>query len=501
MKKKLFFLLCLILLALSASALAGGPAGGLVPRSLPLTSPGSIADLFQLAGGAGSASVSGPRSCVTGREYTWTLRDATSTSATNQYEFFMTVMDGTYESPWTADIQYAPGRSGSRTLRYTFYLPGTYYIFVDGFASAGSGKVLFTQTYAIDVSDGGENELTRKVSSVAEENRVPGNEFQTVLNLHDWVLDHCEYDYDYVYYSADSLLLHGTGVCNSYTRALALLLKEAGIECRRVAGYVYGDPENSRHAWNAVKIDGQWYLLDATWDDLTGDFRRHAYFAVNDSLMGIEHTPTHYTGGKPVCSGLAANYFVRDGRWEAYAPLLRQHYSEMLEAGWHRFKLLAPAYCSDEYGRTLLGTVSAWALDHESLTGPDGKAYSGSFSYLYDAARGKGYIVGKHTSAGTLVLPLGLTRVEKDSFSSSAANYVEIPENCTYIGPGAFSGMEIWELTVGAENIYIDPDAFGEADSMYVIAPEGSSARDYAESRGWAVGDGLDYVEGPAWGE
>jgi transglutaminase/protease-like cytokinesis protein 3 len=29
--------------------------------------------------------------------------------------------------------------------------------------------------------------------------------------------------------------------------------------------------EGYSHAWNAVKLDGRWWLVDATWDDPTGD--------------------------------------------------------------------------------------------------------------------------------------------------------------------------------------------------------------------------------------
>jgi transglutaminase/protease-like cytokinesis protein 3 len=32
-------------------------------------------------------------------------------------------------------------------------------------------------------------------------------------------------------------------------------------------GYKIGEPLSTpNHAWNAVRIDGNWYLLDATWD-------------------------------------------------------------------------------------------------------------------------------------------------------------------------------------------------------------------------------------------
>jgi hypothetical protein len=47
------------------------------------------------------------------------------------------------------------------------------------------------------------------------------------------------------------------------------------IECVIVSGYARGygsslfgaeNPHSSNHAWNKVKIDGNWYLIDTTWD-------------------------------------------------------------------------------------------------------------------------------------------------------------------------------------------------------------------------------------------
>lgn len=53
-------------------------------------------------------------------------------------------------------------------------------------------------------------------------------------------------------------LLAGKCVCEGYALILKQVLKCAGIECRYVEG--------EGHAWNQVKIDGEWYNCDLTWD-------------------------------------------------------------------------------------------------------------------------------------------------------------------------------------------------------------------------------------------
>ena len=83
-----------------------------------------------------------------------------------------------------------------------------------------------------------------------------------------------------------------TGVCEGYARLMVALGKAAGLEVAYITGYVRdpeqrfdGDPwgndqavlEGYRHAWNGVKIDDRWYLVDTTWDDPIGGEIRTTY--------------------------------------------------------------------------------------------------------------------------------------------------------------------------------------------------------------------------------
>ncbi len=61
------------------------------------------------------------------------------------------------------------------------------------------------------------------------------------------------------------------GVCEDYSLLFKALCDEAGLEAAYITGNArdfykpYRSAHNNPHAWNAIKIDGQWYLLDATW--------------------------------------------------------------------------------------------------------------------------------------------------------------------------------------------------------------------------------------------
>lgn len=60
------------------------------------------------------------------------------------------------------------------------------------------------------------------------------------------------------------VLINKVGVCASYAGAFKLLADEAGLEAIVVTGYLEGDLP---HAWNKVKIEGDWYILDVTNND------------------------------------------------------------------------------------------------------------------------------------------------------------------------------------------------------------------------------------------
>lgn len=64
-------------------------------------------------------------------------------------------------------------------------------------------------------------------------------------------------------------------VCEGYANTLKKFCDEMKISCEIVHGYARGvgvslenesDNPVDNHAWNAVKIEGAWYLVDCTWD-------------------------------------------------------------------------------------------------------------------------------------------------------------------------------------------------------------------------------------------
>ena len=65
----------------------------------------------------------------------------------------------------------------------------------------------------------------------------------------------------------------------------------AGVENKIVFGYANGIP----HTWNLVKLDGQWYHVDTTFDDPvvnegTIDVLSYRYFNITDNQILLDHS-------------------------------------------------------------------------------------------------------------------------------------------------------------------------------------------------------------------
>lgn len=62
------------------------------------------------------------------------------------------------------------------------------------------------------------------------------------------------------------ILVNKKGVCQSYAYAYKLLCEASGVSCRVMTGNLDG---NLPHAWNAVKLEDEWFQVDATNNEKT----------------------------------------------------------------------------------------------------------------------------------------------------------------------------------------------------------------------------------------
>ncbi|WNM26400.1 DUF2510 domain-containing protein [Demequina capsici] len=77
-------------------------------------------------------------------------------------------------------------------------------------------------------------------------------------------------------------LVEGSSVCTGYAQAYELLADAVGLSSVIVTGDADNGESIAAHAWNKVLINGEWVLVDTTWDDVLAWGSSHSYFAVPD---------------------------------------------------------------------------------------------------------------------------------------------------------------------------------------------------------------------------
>ncbi len=125
------------------------------------------------------------------------------------------------------------------------------------------------------------------------------SDYEKELAVHDWMIAWAEYDQAALSAlpgaqpTPDSDNPYGffTGraaICTGYTSTFQLLMDLLDIECVTVEGTAYNGTED--HAWNMVRLDGDWYCVDVTWDDPVSSTpvspaAAHMYFNVTSDFM------------------------------------------------------------------------------------------------------------------------------------------------------------------------------------------------------------------------
>jgi 2-deoxy-D-gluconate 3-dehydrogenase len=188
-----------------------------------------------------------------------------------------------------------------------------------------------------------------------------------------WIADRIAYDAesffkkDFGDNSPEGVLKNRKGVCAGYANLFECLGKAAGLEVVVVTGFANIETskdlptDDGRHAWNAVKIDGEWRLLDATWG--AGYLDKDRKFVKRLREMWFLPPPAH----------LIVTHDPEDPKWQ----------------------LLDPPAPKDEMRQIFAARVAPEALADGILTLPDlrGKLRDKTFAGLPKIWRLEGVIV------------------------------------------------------------------------------------------------------------
>lgn len=139
------------------------------------------------------------------------------------------------------------------------------------------------------------------------------NDLQKVRSFYVWIAENIAYDiHTFLHYNPNryekvlpnEVLKRRKAVCQGYAELFLAMCQISDIPCYLIPGYSKGinagdlDFTSADHAWNAVKIDGKWHLLDVTWGSggLTDQLKfvkqfNEEYFLATPSIFIQDHMP------------------------------------------------------------------------------------------------------------------------------------------------------------------------------------------------------------------
>ena len=180
------------------------------------------------------------------------------------------------------------------------------------------------------------------------------SEYERALFFHDYLIEHTTYDAESAQaildkgVNADTRTAYGclvehSAVCSGYARAFQWLAQRSGLECMRVNGKDTTD--DIGHEWNCIRLDGDYYYVDVTWDDPIPEegepeILTHNYFCITTEELLCTHV---FSDGQdlPDCTATDYDYFRMQGLYfEEYDPeQVGQRIRDLIDSGEREFSI------------------------------------------------------------------------------------------------------------------------------------------------------------------
>lgn len=246
----------------------------------------------------------------------------------------------------------------SETFRKIFgmiYFQETQLFWLDGALETFEGESDTVNVYYRASKEDAElfqGQLDTKVKELIDSFPANATTVDKLKILHDYLVFKNEFTKDTpMAQTIFGAIVEGKTQCEGYAKAMGYLCDMAGIENMLITG------ENEKrlsHAWNLVKVDGDWYNIDATFDDPVGsggpEFIRYNYFNVpNDEIIDKSHfiDTTYYT--PPAATATKANYHRTYGLYaESYEQAIEIVKSELTKISKDKTTLIQIKMSSDE---------------------------------------------------------------------------------------------------------------------------------------------------------
>ena len=141
------------------------------------------------------------------------------------------------------------------------------------------------------------NDFDAEVDKILDSVPDDADDYEKALFIHDYLVNSASYEIRYetlpnarkeLVYNAYGCIVNHKCVCQGYAEAFKYLMDRLGIE----AGVTTG----GNHAWNYIKLGGEYYWIDCTWDDPVyeggSDSGKvsHKYFCITSEKLLKDHT-------------------------------------------------------------------------------------------------------------------------------------------------------------------------------------------------------------------
>lgn len=203
--------------------------------------------------------------------------------------------------------------------------------------------------------------------------------FDRVKVIHDAIVDMTDYTISGGSHKseADGPLVYGKALCEGYSKAFMYLCQSVGIECICVAGNANGEG----HMWNMLKLDGEWYNMDVTWDDPVGGSGTYDYFCIPTSKIKSDHKFDNFF---PVPSATADKYSYNNVMGIVEHTSVSDAYNALVEQAAANYKkgvYTTTIYLTDGLMDSFLKKVSAQSFFRDlSAAGCDASGWSANYT-------------------------------------------------------------------------------------------------------------------------
>lgn len=201
-----------------------------------------------------------------------------------------------------------------------FYVDGYSY---EKYMFAGTvEKILYHANYTMDAAEAEQSLalIQKYVDACMRGLSQNATDYEKVKYVYEFIILNTEYNLDAPEnQNICSVFLYRESVCLGYAKAVQYLLQQMGVQCAVVTGDV---TKGGGHAWNLVKVNGQYYYLDATWGDasyLSDNSDVNVLSAINYDYLCIttkDLLKTHIIDNPvevPNCVMTIDNYYVKEG--------------------------------------------------------------------------------------------------------------------------------------------------------------------------------------------